>query len=231
MLEFLSFHKKQKEFQSIMEIATEVADEEPAALISLTRSLLRPLQSEHLMALTERSAHNAPDSIDGASFFFNITDHHIFNYLLASTPRITLNLSRDIVFSTPWHRRRYSEALACIGVGKMCGAWRQDANHRVSVLLPWGIGFVLGGNHSIASGIMAGEGSVDVIEAYNLNPLFDLMDSDGLYYRNKKTRKPLARVNDHRRAAVFEIGRLMRHHNVCAFKESIDIQDLHLVRG
>ncbi len=204
-----------------MEIAREIANKEPAALISLIKALLRPLQSERMVVLTEQSAHDVPRCIDGVSFFFDLVNYlnneTISRYLVTPTPVITVNLSHDIVLPTAWDRHRYSRALAYIGAGKQHGAWKQDTNHRVSVWLPWGIGFVLGGNHSITSGILSGEGFVTAAEVYDLNPLFDLVESDGIYYRDRQTQKRLSRVEDCRRAAVFEIGRLMHQHGVCAF--------------
>ena len=106
-------------------------------------------------------------------------------------------------------RLTYTNALWSIGAQKGFDAWTQDGNHRLSVLLPWGIAFVHGGNHSIAAGILAGEGTLLAEEVLDATSLLDLVSCDGQHYRSKSTGKAIARVQDHRRAAVFEIGRLI----------------------
>ncbi|GAB3261439.1 hypothetical protein GCM10027296_35460 [Chitinimonas naiadis] len=110
---------------------------------------------------------------------------------------------------TPWNRDRYELALATIGSAKGQGVWRQDLNHTISVWLPWGIAFVTGGNHSITAGILAGEGVIVANEVYDLARIFDLVACDGYEYKDVRSGQVVGLVNDYRRAAVFEIGRLM----------------------
>lgn len=210
--------KRAEQFNKTMEIAHEIALTNPDALRDLVRALLRPLQSERILAVAECGDHQAPSEIDGYSFFF--FDMQLFSgseHLLRNAPKYVLNLSCDPIFPTPWKRNGFVNALANIGIGKVRGAWVQDSNHVVSLWLPWGIGFVCGGNHSISSGILSGE-NIPIVtkEVFDFSPVLDLVECDGATYRNKQTGEVLAEVTDHRRAAVFEIGRLMIQYQVTA---------------
>ena len=205
-----------EQFNKTMDVAREIALTNPQALRELIRALLRPLQSEHILAAAERGDHKAPCPIEGNSFFF--VNQELFSgakHYLRNSPVIELNLAYDPILPTPWKRSGFVNALANIGVGKRCGAWKQESNHVVSLWLPWGIGFVGGGNHSIASGILSGKNiPITATEVFDFSPVLDLVMCDGKAYRNKQTGELLAKATDHRRAAVFEIGRLMKELNV-----------------
>lgn len=205
-----------EQFNMVMEVARKISLSNPDALRNLIFALLRPLQSEHLLAVAECQDHQAPDAINGSSFFF--TNHSLFSHSdhwIQDYPIVELNLACTPIFPTPWDRDRYARALALIGHGKPLGDWRQEPNHVVSLWLPWGIGFVSGGNHSISSGILGGE-MVSIVphEVFDFSPVLNLVESDGATYRSKQYGEVLAEVTDHRIAAVFEIGRLIIQHRV-----------------
>lgn len=208
--------KQFEQFQKVMDIANDIVLVNPVALKDLVRALLRPLQSELIVAVAEYGNYQAPKEIEGASFFF--PDRKIFSYskhFCRDAPKIELNLAYDPILPTPWRRDRFVKALATIGSGKVQGGWKQSSNHVVSLLLPWGIGFVGGGNHSISSGILSGE-NIPIIaaEVYDFGSVLDIIECDGVTYRNRHTKMAIAEVNDYRKAAVFEIGRLMLQHQV-----------------
>ncbi len=92
-----------------------------------------------------------------------------------------LQLGRDVVLTTPWECKGFSSALAIIGSGKRLGGWRQDPNHKVTLVLPWGFGIVTNGNHSISAGILAAEGTIEPSEAFDLSPLLDRLACDGVH--------------------------------------------------
>lgn len=197
-------------FAQIMSIAEEIANCNPEGLPLLVRALLRPLQAEHILAVAERVQHQAPDTLQYQSFFFDLnTIANSSEFYLRDKPVVRIDLSKDIVLPTPWERNRYANALANIGSGKSSGEWRQDSNHGIAVWLPWRIAFVLGGNHSITAGILLGEGELLATEVYDLTPLLERVKCDGHTYTETKTGKVVSKVYDPRRAAVFEIGRLM----------------------
>lgn len=202
--------KTESSFTNIMAMAEKIAESNPEGLSLLVRALLRPLQAEHILAVAERAQHQAPGSLQYLSFFFNLsTIAESSEFYLRDNPDVCIDLSKDIVLPTPWERTRYSNALANTGAGKSNGEWRQDSNHGIAVWWPWRIAFVLGGNHSITAGILLGEGKLLATEVYDLAPLFERVICDGHSYTETRTGKVLGKVCDPRRAAVFEIGRLM----------------------
>lgn len=197
-------------FDHVMQIAEEVSRTGPSVLFQLITALLRPLQSAHLIAVAEHGPHGAPPSLEGHSFFFDLGRLiNISSCWVRPTPPITIDLASDPVLPTAWDRRRFVSSLTTIGKGKAQGPWIQDPNHLVSLWLPWNIAFVNGGNHSITAGILGGEGVVTATEVIDASPVFNLVECDGRTYKRKQTGEVVAVVNDHRRAAVFEIGRLI----------------------
>lgn len=202
--------KSQRVFDHVMEIAAEIAKVDASGLFRLTKALLGPLQADHLLAVAERGAHDAPPAIDGYSFFFDIGNViEVSRCWIQPTPYMEVRLASDVILPTAWRRSGYVSALATIGEGRAQGAWSQDPNHSVSVWLPWRIAFVNGGNHSITAGILGGEGIVTATEVMDISPIFDLVECDGNEYKLKETGEIVAEVSDYRRAAVFEIGRLI----------------------
>jgi hypothetical protein len=121
-----------------------------------------------------------------------------------------VRLTSDVVLPWPWNRVSMASGLANIGTGKPHGPWRQDSNHYLEVWLPWRIAFVIGGNHSIAAGIIAGERELIPRYVYDMSKVFDIVSCDGKYYRFRQTGAAITKVADQRIAAVFEIGRLIQ---------------------
>lgn len=195
-----------------MELATEVAATNPQGLVDVVRLYTRPLQTDLLLSSAQRPLHAARAEIAPYSFFMPgarmaLTDHWRYPKLDAS--QFAVDLAKDPVLPCPWHRDRYVSALASIGEGKKCGAWVQDRNHSVALLLPWGIACVLGGNHSIAVGVLSAEGVVTPCEAWDMSGLLSRVRCDGINYIEVETGKPVCEMRDPRIGAVFEIGRLM----------------------
>lgn len=197
-------------FECVMRSAKEISGRQPDALFDLVTALLRPLQSEHLIAVVECEQHMAPESILAASFFFDVTRFiSLSKCRIQPTPPLAVHLASDPVLPTAWERGRFVSAVTNIGEGRPYGAWTQDPNHQVSVWLPWNIAFVTGGNHSITAGILRGAGIITATEVIDASPIFDLVECDGRTFREKDTGKVVGKADDHRRAAVFEIGRLI----------------------
>jgi hypothetical protein len=165
--------------------------------------------------------------VSGETFFFGDAMNHVQDGPEGRRAELDpaafrLRLGRDPVLPCPWSYDRYVPALAWIGSGKAeprlaeqmkyGGAWLQNDNHDLEVWLPWRIGFVRKGNHSLAAGILAAEGEVVPYAAYDMGFLLDELKCDGCSYILRRTGEPVAPVDDLRRAAVFEIGRLIRDH-------------------
>lgn len=198
-------------FLNIMTMARDIAAISPQGLRELVRALLRPLQAENMIAVAEGLQYHVPGKLSYLDFFFPLKEiANSTEFYLRDKPQIRIELARDIVLSTPWKRPDYSNALATIGSNKSQGAWCQDySNHFISLVLPWRIGFVTGGNHSITAGILMGEGEVFACEVFDMSPVLQRVRCDGKTYREISTDRVLGDVLDPRRAAVFEIGRLM----------------------
>lgn len=211
-------------FDYLMEMASSIGKQNPQALADFIVAILRPLQAEQMLGVAERKLHDAPCEILPFEFFAGRALATAFGSKycrrLASEP-FRVQLNRHVVFPTPWHRVRFSSAISNIGSGKKRGTWKQDhVNHSLALWLPWGIGFVGGGNHSIAAGLLIGEGELTPSEVYDLSEVFSKIRCDGNYYFDVATDKEIAQVTNQRLAAVFEIGRLMNNMGVSAFPDA-----------
>jgi hypothetical protein len=203
--------ENQIEFNNLMEFAAELADANPSALPDLVRMYLRPLQAEMLVDVAKKGAIKDVPSIDNRDFFWS-GQCRIFDQLRRTRrhKKIEIRLNRDVILPWPWERGRLIRTLASIGSGRAWGKWKQDdMNHLVHVWLPWGIPFVGGGNHSIAAGILAGEGKIVPTEIHDMSAVFKIVKCDGMDYIDKRDGREIAPVEDPRIAAIFEIGRLM----------------------
>jgi len=206
------------EFDHIMAFAQALARNNPVALIDLVRFLLRPLQSELLLTAIQNELHGARHEIEDYKFFMPCGPSNLqisFNYPQFEGGNYLVKLNRDPVLPCPWHRDRYIATLANIGHGKKCGDWKEDKlNHKVTIWLPWGIAFVDGGNHSIAAGIIGGEGELKPCQVFDMSGMLDLVQCDGKHYRSLQDGQILDSVHDLKIAAVFEIGRLLKRHQI-----------------
>ena len=118
-----------------------------------------------------------------------------------------LSLASDMVLPWPWNLSRYIDSVSYIGINKGM-PWKQDTlNHYVDLWLPWRIGFVHSGNHSITAGILAGEGTIIPDHVYDMSYLFTLIRTDGVHWFVNGQKAEA--VKSWRSAAVFEIGRLL----------------------
>ena len=123
---------------------------------------------------------------------------------------IEVNLIQDLVLPWPWNISRYVESISSIGESRPWGKWREDtSNHRVDVLLPMGICFVGGGNHSIASGIIHGEGTLIAKNVYDFSEVYKYVYTDGLQYKRMEDDSVISDVANVEFAAMFETGRMM----------------------
>lgn len=216
------FSKKQPaqptEFAHILDFAKQLAAKNPQALIDLIRVLLRPLQGELLLNSIMHELHGAREEVDRTGFFMgrgSRVDQSGFNGRTLDKTDFLVHLNRDPILPCPWHRTRYVDTLSYIGKGKKLGDWEEDSkNHNVTIWLPWGVVFVNGGNHSIAAGIVGGEGTLKPTEVIDMGMLLDVARCDGKHYLSVVDGSVLGVVRNVKIAAIFEIGRLMREHRV-----------------
>ncbi|UAN18603.1 DUF6710 family protein (plasmid) [Enterobacter asburiae] len=180
------------------------------ALPDFIRVIVRPLQSDFLLAVAEEGTDARPD-MDPEEFFFKgireVQDYDRMKSGERNPQDYPLSLASDMVLPWPWSRSRYINNVSRIGTAKG-RPWQQDRNnHYVELWLPWRIGFVEGGNHSITAGIIAGEGTLIPQHVWDMSFLFERIRTDGIhwYVDDRKTET----VKSWRTAAVFEIGRSM----------------------
>lgn len=201
-------------FSCLLEMARQIAQHDARGLASLVTAILRPLQSDQILSVAERPQHAAREAIRFDQLF---SSDYFFSYfepsdcIRRSASEFPIDLARDIVLTTPWVRSGFASALANIGDNRTMGPWRQDSNHGITLLLPWRIAVVTGGNHSIASGILNSIGSVIPSDVLDLSPLFEKVVCDGVHFRCRASGKELAVARDGRMGALFEVGRLMAH--------------------
>lgn len=175
----------------------------------LLRALLLPVQADYLLAVGTEGQDARPDMNEREFFFSKIIQAMDYTHMKSLTlpaEDFPLSLATARILPWPWSESRFRSALADIGSAKG-EPWRSDSNHNVVLWMPWRLAFVRGGNHSIASGILAGEGELIPATVYDMSYLLDIISTDGYYwYMNGQI---CERVSDYRTAAFFEIGRLL----------------------
>lgn len=221
-------------FRQLLATANAIAAKNPRGLPDLVLAILRPFQSEALLAVAERGTDAIPN-IHIESLFGKAVVNRFYadGYLRGKKippDAFKVHLGRHIVLPWPWNHGRYVDAVATIGAAKVDpaspwgrwqpGAWRQDPqNHVTTLWLPWGITTVGGGNHSIMAGILAGEGVIVPSAVYDMRCVLEDVHSDGLAWFETKSNHKIADVEDPRAASVFEIGRLMTKVGFPAFHD------------
>lgn len=197
-------------FDNLLSVAKEMP---VSALPDLIRAIVRPLQSDFLLAVAEEGIDARPH-MTPAEFFFKgigkLQDYEKMKAHELPADDHALSLASDVVLPWPWSRRRYIDNISYIGTLKEM-PWKQDKiNHHVDLWLPWRIGFVFGGNHSITAGILSGEGTLIPEHVYDMSYLFEQVHTDGFHWFVDGQKAEA--VKSGRSAAIFEIGRLL---NVC----------------
>lgn len=213
-------------FQQVMELAQDIANIDPVGLQTLIRLVAAPLQAKTITSAALATPHHARQADSFSCLFFQGSLPVTPDGVRADKVSIRrpdrcfkLRLGTDPVLATPWHRDRLANAIATIGFGKRQGAWVEDENHRISLLLPIGVGIVLGGNHSIAAGIANGEGFVTSADVQDLSPLYPYVRYDGLSFLRIHDGTLLSQPMGEEPGMLFEIGRLMAKHGVSAGAE------------
>lgn len=204
----------QLRFNHILEVARELADINSSALPDLVRALGRPLQWHHLTSLLGRELHSAIDEVEVSNLFFDpfipltASGETLDDLKTEVVPNSEFSLALDLLLPTPWERSRLLGCLESIGGAR--DPWRQDEfNHRVEAWEPLHLGFVHGGNHSIATGIIKGEGTLRAEVTYDISQVFEYVSCDGVHYRRREDQTVVSDVKNVEFAAIFEIGRLI----------------------
>ncbi|MGK8436765.1 DUF6710 family protein [Ectopseudomonas hydrolytica] len=212
---------RRERFEQVMALARKVAADDPLGLPSMARLVAAPLQARAMTSAAFRCAHGARGAYDLHDFFgspfarVTSAGETVDDLVDHSAPeRYRLRLGRDPVLVVPWTRSRLVNAIAHIGHARRMGDWRADINHRVELLLPFGLALVHGGNHSLTAGIANAEGTVVTEAVTDLSPLYAHLRYDGLSFVRRHDGTPLWDVIDEELGVLFEIGRLMLERGV-----------------
>lgn len=215
---------REQRYREVMAAADEVARIEPQALPALARMIARPLQATFVGEPLRYRMHDSRLSNDPDSLFFGqglpITPEgrslaDLWRDKVAGVDQtenshaLWLTLSRDVVVPGPWNRERLVNCVSTIGRMRRDGPWEQDNNHQVSLMLPFGLGIVNGGNHSIAVGICNGEGAIMCDHLIDFSLAYDHVQYDGSSFMRSSDGKVLNHPKFEEPGMLFEIGRRM----------------------
>lgn len=201
MFKFISSHSERKrkteQFNHLMrrarQIAGSAAEHKNEALLDLIKIVMRPVQAEHIRNAYISEAHGAIRELNFSKDWFGTQNSFDFYTALpdeSPKKQHTVNLSSDIVLPTCWHPASLSATIGVIGrKNRKCGEFAQSANHSVLFLLPMRIGFVINGNHSIAQGIICGNGQIVANEVVDLTDKLTEISFDGVYWRDRQNNK------------------------------------------
>lgn len=213
---------RRERFEQVMDLARQVADRDPLGLSSLVRLVAAPLQARALTSVVFRSPRGARDTYGLVDFFGSPSDRltsagESVDSVIGPPRQVQyrLRLGRDPVVAVPWVHSRLVSALANIGFSRVMGAWRADINHKVELLLPFGLALVHGGNHSLTAGIVNAEGTLVTAEVTDLSALYAHLRYDGLNMIRTHDGRVHWEPLDEELGILFEIGRLMLERGVC----------------
>ncbi|WP_459205261.1 DUF6710 family protein [Pseudomonas sp. MLB6B] len=178
------------EFENVIRWARMLADDaNREGLEDLIKIVLRPVQADHMRAALIRPKHCAPESLSWIRSMGGLWQiptaegtllSHVTKYGRQTVDKShTVRLWRDVVLPTIWSSSSIESSLGAIGPGRSCGRFTQDSNHRVTLMIPLGIGWVSGGNHSITQGILSGEGEIVPDEVIDVSSAIDAVRYDG----------------------------------------------------
>jgi len=208
-------------FQNVMKRARAIAEIDPLGLSSLVRLIARSLQAKAMISVANQPQHGARAAFDMSIIFGSLSSQispdgkTFWDLMEPKADCYCLKLGRDPVLAVAWDEDRFVTALASIGHARKAGKWREDSNHSVTLLYPFGLGLVNSGNHSITAGIANCEGTVTTTEVIDLSNLYEYIRYDGSYMLRIHDGSKLYRPDEEEFGIIFEIGRLMLDCRVC----------------
>ncbi|HBP6530093.1 DUF6710 family protein [Pseudomonas aeruginosa] len=212
---------RRERFENVMKRARSVAAADPLGLSSLVRLIAAPLQARATTSLVFQPAHGARSAYDLSDFFGSLLARVTADGMTADQicvrlegTRYCLRLGRDPILAVPWSESSLTNAIANIGHSRRMGEWRADFNHKVELLLPFGLALVHGGNHSLAAGITNAEGTVVAETVIDFAPLYAHVRYDGVSMIRTHDGFNLWTPVDEELGILFEIGRLMLEQGV-----------------
>lgn len=216
-------------FNNIMKFANEILHEYDQRVIgngkessnhpifNLIRLLGKDMQYKLMTELIVKG--NEPE-VDERKILFDLFDERIgvgvknFDLFKKVSFDKKIELRKEVVLPWPWNRERLLSSMCNYGSELFCEKWEEDCgNHSIELWLPLGICWVRGGNHSITTGILQGEGSITPT-VYDISDYYKKVYCDGEYYRLNANKMKLSKVKNVEFAAIYEIGRLIKDKNI-----------------
>jgi len=210
---------QQNEFESILQIARILAEQDPKALPQLAKMIGRSSQARTITRVLRQFEESVEDCNYNSMLFdtrapLTKDGRHLDDLKRKVPSPRSLLLGVDLVLPWPWSGGRIIKSLRNLRPGGAWGSWRQDINHCVELWLPLGIGWVHGGNHSITAGIVQGKGRIKPEITYDVSQVYKHVICDGLHFKRSYDHSIIGPVTDLEIAAVFEIGRLISRNRV-----------------
>jgi len=208
---------------NILYVAKKISEENPQALPDFVKLLGRKLQSDYMcrVAFSENEP-QVPILEPKLVWFDEFTEldsagHRLYDLKKNMNTTRALNLATDIILPWPWNLNRVASCISGIGLGRPAGAWKQDPiNHNIEYWLPFGIGWVHGGNHSLMTGIVQGQGILTTDNVYDISDAFKYVEFNGRDFLRKSDGSKIQKAPELEFAAIFEVGRLMYEHGISA---------------
>ncbi len=212
---------KNSKFENVMRRASALeTSSNLRGLQDLQKIILRSVQSAHICDAYLQDAHSAtteliwPDALGITCVIpWSQTNfsYHVTKYLHPpiQEQKHPLNLATDIILPTCWHPTSIITTLGMIGKNYPAGIFSQSANHKVTYVYPLGIGWVDGGNHSIAQGIIRGDG---LLHQYSYVEIYDLIKHiryNGLGWEVQNTKEHAGYPRYPEFGWAWEIGRMI----------------------
>ena len=183
-------------------------------------SLVRAMTNYHLFDIV-RELYEDENVTNVQSVFKDIGEYILNSRVLGNAESfdlgksgIDIDLSKDAILVCAWNKKRFENALLTIGENVGNSFEFDKINHMATYIYPIGVTVVYNGNHSIVSGVLKGEGTIQANQTYDLVPTYKYMYFDGVHFRCKDDGSILHKVGRFEIGALYEIGRIFAENGI-----------------
>lgn len=183
-------------------------------------SLVRAMTNYHLFDIV-RELYEDENVTNVQSVFEDIGEYILNSRVLGNAESfdlgksdINIDLSKDAILVCAWNKKRFEDALLTIGENVGNSFEFDKLNHMATYIYPIGVTVVYNGNHSIVSGILKGEGTIQANQTYDLVPTYEYMYFDGVHFRCKDNNSILHKVKRFEIGALYEMGRIFAKNGI-----------------
>lgn len=147
----------------------------------LAAGLCRSVTTKFMFSVLQCEPHRSVAPIRLSQLFVDFVKFRRENPGLRDTHSIsvdhTVSLSSAGIIACPWRRDSLDWMLRKFG--ETTFEWKEDANHQVIRIEPFDMYLTIGGNHSIACGMLFGKGHVRCEESVNYASVLERYDFNG----------------------------------------------------